>query len=310
MNTVILSQKDIEKDLLKLGVKSGDTLFLRVSYKAIGKIEGGPVAFIKALEEVVGKDGTIIMTAFPKKYIRQLRWFHKSKVFSKDNKPKPTTGIIPVLAMSLPESKVSEKLEFPFIAIGKHAEYLTTNHTHDKTGYWLLEEAIKKYGCKCLRVGGEPFVGSTHIAFDEVLEEKGFYQTKLKYGLYLEENGERKWFDTPNTVFCRPGIKSYVGKIVDASKISEGHIGNGYAILTDMQASLAKELELFRNDIRITLCDNPDCMDCRTSFTFSDETNWIYFKRQFLHLFTKNSRNALRNIYALFNKILWGIPVQ
>ncbi len=304
------TQVKIEEDLRNLGVSAGDTLFLRVSYKAIGSIEGGPISFIKALENVIGENGTIIMTAFPMKYVRQLRWFHRSECYSLSNIPKPTTGALPTLALTLPETRISHKLEFPFVVLGKLSKYLTENHTHEKYGYWLLQEAIEKYDCKCLRIGGEPFVGSTHIAFDEIFRENGYYQTKLKYGLYLEENGKKKWYDAPNTVFCRSGFTKYVNEIVDASKINDGKVGNGYAILTDMKKSLDKERELFRNDIRITLCDNPDCLDCRTSFTFSDESNWIYFKRQFRNLFSSKGKDAAHNIVSLVNKMLFGIPVQ
>ena len=304
------TQKRIEDDLRYLGVSEGDTLFLRVSYKAIGKIEGGPVSFIKALEHVIGDNGTIIMTAFPHKHISQLRWFYKNDCYSSSNIPKPTTGAIPSLALTLPETKISKKLEFPFVVIGKLSDYLTSNHTHDKSGYWLLQEAIENYGCKCLRIGGEPFVGSTHIAFDDVLKEKGFYHTKLKYGLYLFEDGKKKWYDTPNTVFCRAGFKNYVDEIVNVSKLYEGRVGNGYAIITDMRKSLEKERELFRNDITISLCHNPNCLSCRTSFTFSDETNWIYFKRQICNLFTGKKRVAFYSLRSLFNKLMYGVPVQ
>ena len=303
------TQLKIEDDLRNLGVSKGDTLFLRVSYRAIGSIENGPVAFIKALENVVGDEGTIIMTAFPHKHIRQLRWFYRKEVYSSSNIPKPTTGAIPTLALTLPEARISQKLEFPFVVIGKHSDYLTSNHTHSKSGYWLLQEAIEKYECKCLRIGGEPFVGSTHIAFDDILKEKGYYHTKLKYGLYLFEDGKKIWYDTPNTVFCREGFKSYVDIIVNASKLFEGFVGNGYAIITDMRKSLAMERELFRKDIKITLCHNPNCLSCRTSFTFSDETNWIYFKRQVRNLFM-GKKKAFHSLNSLFNKILFGIPVQ
>ncbi len=304
------TQRKIEEDLEKLGVSKGDTLFLRVSYKAIGSIENGPISFIKALERVVGNDGTIIMTAFPHKHIRQLRWFHRNEVYSSTNVPKPTTGAIPTLALTLPEARISQKLEFPFIVIGKYSEYLTKNHTHNKSGYWLLQEAIEDLGCKCLRIGGEPFVGSTHIAFDDILKEKGYYQTKLKYGLFLYEDGKKKWYDTPNTVFCRTGFKQYVDDIVSASKLSEGFVGNGYAIITDMKKSLSKERDMFRKDIKITLCNNPNCLDCRTSFSFSDETNWIFFKRQFFNLFSNKRKTAIHSLGFLFNKLMFGIPVQ
>ena len=50
----------LRNDLKALGVSSGDLLFLRISYKAIGRVEGGPKTFVDALLDVVGKEGTIV----------------------------------------------------------------------------------------------------------------------------------------------------------------------------------------------------------------------------------------------------------
>ena len=43
----------LRNDLKMLGVSSGDLLFLRISYKAIGRVEGGPKTFVDALLDVV-----------------------------------------------------------------------------------------------------------------------------------------------------------------------------------------------------------------------------------------------------------------
>lgn len=303
------SKKRIIDDLLALGVQKGDTLFLRISYRAVGKTEGGPITIVKALEEVVGDDGTLIMTGFPKKHIRQLRWFFRNDVHSINNIAKPVTGVIPTLSLELPEARISKKLEFPFIVIGKNADYLTSNHTHEKYGYWVFQEAIEKFNCKCLRIGGEPFVGSTHIAFDEVFSEFGYYQKKLINGLYLEENNRKVWREQPGTVFCKKGLRNYSEKTISYSLLSKGKVGNGDAFLTSMTKSLEYERRLFRNDIRIIMCKDPNCLCCRTSFSFSDETNWKYFKRQFGHLFTKNALRALMRIYSLFIKMIFGIKI-
>lgn len=306
----IYNQQQIERDLVNLGIRKGDTLFIRISYKAIGKIEGGPLSFIKALMAVIGEDGTILMTAFPKKHIRQFRWFYRNEVHSKQNIAKPITGAIPTLALTLKEARISKKLEFPFIVIGKHADYLTSSHTHEKYGYWILQEAIEKFACKCLRIGGEPFLGSTHIAFDIVFKEKGYCQKKLMNGLYLLEDGRKVWREQPGTVFCRPGFKLYVDEIVSASIVANGKVGNGEAVLTDMRKSLNKELEMFRKDIRITLCRNPYCLYCRTSFSFSDENRWVYLKRLLLLIPTNQWRRGLGLLWAFLKNELFGIRVK
>lgn len=295
----------IKEDLVKIGVVEGETLFLRVSYKAIGKIDGGPKSFLDALLNVLGPDGTIIMTAFPNKHITQLRLFHKNYVASKENFPKPFTGVMPVMALSFPEAKLSNKLEFPFVVIGRHADYLTENHTHDKRGYWLLREAVEKFDCKCLRIGGQPLFGSTHLAIEDVFEAQHAYMSKLRKGLYVKEYGKVKWYDEPNITFCGRAFSHYTDRITQASKLHEGTVGDGYAIITSMRKSYEEEMKIYSEDIHHLLCDDPDCLLCRTSYSFSDSSNGKYLMRQIKKLFSKDYKKAISNIQNILLKILF-----
>lgn len=305
----MITKDSLKDDFRNIGINAGDTLFLRISYKAVGKIEGGPINFLKALHEVVGEAGTIILTAFSQKHIRQLRFFHRKEIWSYENPPKPITGVMPVIAMTYPGARVSRKLEFPFIVIGKHAEYLTNSHTHEKRGYWLLEEAIKKFDCKCLRVGGEWFTGTTHIAFTNVLEETGNYQKKPKYGLYIKEKNMIRWYDAENTIFCHEAlianVKSIFPYIVNKN---EGTIGNGHAILINMMEILKREENFMRHDISSMLCNNKDCLLCRVTFSFSDSNPVAYFLRQLAHICKgKNIKISVRNIRTLLNNMIFGV---
>lgn len=306
----MITKDSLKEDFRNLGIKEGDTLFLRISYKAVGKIEGGPMVFLEALHEVIGEEGTIILTAFPKKYIRQLRFFHKKEVYSYENPPKPTTGVMSIMAMSYPGARISRKLEFPFVVIGKHAKYLTNSHTHDKRGYWLLEEAINKFNCKCLRIGGEGFTGTTHIAFTKVLEETGNYQVKPKHGLYLKEGNNTVWYDAENTIFCHTAFLEANAKYIYPSIIQkiEGSVGNGHAVLTSMLETLKKEEEFIRKDITKMLCHNTDCLLCRVSFSFSDSNYIAYFSKQLARICKGDDiRESVCNIRNLFSNMFFGV---
>ena len=90
----------LRNDLKALGVSSGDLLFLRISYKAIGRVEGGPKTFVDALLDVVGKEGTIVVTAFPSRYSSFTRLFYK---YSFSNKLISKTGAISNIVLSNPE---------------------------------------------------------------------------------------------------------------------------------------------------------------------------------------------------------------
>jgi aminoglycoside N3'-acetyltransferase len=48
-------------DLRRLGVRTGDTLMIHASLRAIGPMQGGPDCLLDALERAVGADGTLLM---------------------------------------------------------------------------------------------------------------------------------------------------------------------------------------------------------------------------------------------------------
>lgn len=307
MNTL----NSLKENLQKLGLKPGDTVFLRISYKAIGKVEGGPKTFLDAVVEVIGEEGTMLLTAFPKRYKNKLKYFHRKDAVDASNRPKSNTGAMSNIAMSYPNAKLSYRVDFPFVAIGKHADYLTENHTYEKTGYWILEEAIEKFDCKCLRVGGEPFIGTTHMSLSHILIEKGEYQMFPKYGLYVKDTNGIKWRETSNTTFCPSAFKKYLPEIIDYIKLGEGKIGDGYAIITNMKKSLQAEEELLRKDIKRILCDDPNCCKCRATFSFSDMSRIRYVFSQLKKCIQGDPNITIRTIKnSLKEQILFSTKNQ
>lgn len=274
------AKKAILEDLKKMKLKEGDTVFLRISYKAIGKIEGGPKSFLDAILEVIGKEGTILLTAFPNRYINKLRLLHRKDASDINERPKPNTGAMSVTAMSYPNACVSNRIDFPFVAIGRHASYLTENHTYENNGYWILEEAIDKYNCLCLRIGGEPFIGTTHMSLSHVLHDLGEYQMTPRYGLYERNGNKLIWRENNNVFFCPSAFKTFLSEFKDQIVVSEGTIGDGYAIITDMKKSMRIEENLLKQDINKILCNNPDCWLCRSAYSFSGSSKTSFMLNQ------------------------------
>ena len=77
-----MNQSELELELQRIGVQKGDTLFLRISYKSLGGVEGGPSTVIKALRNCIGSEGNLVATAFGRKGMSQvalMRFFKKMK---------------------------------------------------------------------------------------------------------------------------------------------------------------------------------------------------------------------------------------
>lgn len=303
----MITLESLKEDFRNIGIKTGDTLFLRISYKAVGKVEGGPIVFLKALHEVVGEEGTIILTAFPTLHIKQYYYFHKKKITSKQIPVKPHTGLMSIMALTYPKACLSKKLEFPFVVIGKHAEYLTNLHTHDMPPYWLLEEAIDKFDCKCLRVGGKEFTGSTHIALTRVLAKTGNYHKKLQRGIYVKNDVGVEWHDVSGSLFCYNAFirasQKYVWEHINRNKAT---IGEGEATLTNMRETLHFEEKYMLKDVRNLLCSDKDCFLCRVSYSFSDTSKIRFLFRELGLLFTSKAKRGLRNIFNLVLVTFYG----
>lgn len=272
MNT----KEDIINGLNKLGIKKGDTLFLRISYKAIGETEGGPNTVIDAIQEVLGPEGTIIATAFPN---HQMAFSSREKIVYKPGE-NITTGVIPILLSKRTEAFFSSNPISPFVCIGKNAKILTEFHTPDKHNLDLLIKAIEISSPKCLRIGGKALDGTTHIAFSEGLVKNHQYNIRKPEGIYYyDNNGKLKFQYQDMSLFCPEGFKKFYDQHIFSDRsavLGNGMIGQGMAVLTDMRRTLEIERERISSDPKILLCDNPQCIHCRSSYSYSDYSTLQY----------------------------------
>lgn len=56
-----MNERDLVEQLERLGVRRGGVLVVHTSFRAVGPVEGGPLALIGALREALGPGGTLAM---------------------------------------------------------------------------------------------------------------------------------------------------------------------------------------------------------------------------------------------------------
>ncbi|MFZ4874335.1 AAC(3) family N-acetyltransferase [Janthinobacterium sp. Mn2066] len=59
-----VTRAELAADLVRLGVAAGDTLFIHSSLKSLGYVEGGPLAVIRALQDAVGPQGSLLLPTY------------------------------------------------------------------------------------------------------------------------------------------------------------------------------------------------------------------------------------------------------
>lgn len=199
--------RTLVKDLKNIGVGEGMILLVHSSLSSIGWISGGAVAVILALEEVLGKEGTLIMPSHsgdlsdPAKWENPpvpIDWCEEIRktmpVFNPELTPTRGVGVIPEVFRKQEGVIRSNHPQVSFAARGKHADYITSGHSLE---YAFGEQSplakIYELNGYILLLG----VGHINNTSLHLAESRADYPSKEEevYGAPLMVSGKRKWVD-------------------------------------------------------------------------------------------------------------------
>lgn len=292
------TRESLKKDIERAGLQKGDVVFIRISYKAVGKVEGGPQTVIDAILDVIGTEGTLLATAFPKRILSYKRYFNRKHVYYKGMKP--TTGALPCLMAKDSRAFFSSNPISPYVVIGKHAEEITSLHDPDTDSYEIVKYIIERFDPKCLRIGGEILDGTAHLAFTEGLRNTGNYQRRIGEGMYYVKDGKREWKERTVSAFCYKGFRRFFfAHIVDApgAILYKGLIGDGQAMVTSMKNTYLIEKEHISKNPSILICEDPNCLQCGVTFSFSNKKRYV--KRMIKTVFSRDCLKAIKRLYDI-----------
>lgn len=241
--------QSIRDDLLSLGVSRGMVLLVHSSLSSLGWVCGGSVSVVRALEEALGPEGTLVMPSHTGDLSEPSRWKHPPvpetwwetirktmPAFDSDMTPSRGIGIISECFRSQPGTLRSNHPSDSFVArgprakeiVGEHSlEFSMGNHSplarvYDLEGHVLLLGAT--FEC----------CSSLHLA-----EFRANYPAKKKIerGAPITLNGKRSWvryqdFDTDDSDF--PLIGKNFGE--STGLVRTGPIAHGVAQLMPQRA--------------------------------------------------------------------------
>ena len=138
---VILTKEDLVKEFKNCGIVLGQTLFVHSSLKNIGFVVGGAETVIRALLEVVGEEGTLMMPSQTWKNLDPstgVHWEARKEwwpiirahwpAYDKDITPAIGMGVIAEVFRKWPDAKRSNHPARSIAAVGKHADFITCEH--------------------------------------------------------------------------------------------------------------------------------------------------------------------------------------
>ena len=286
----VFSKDDLVGDFRALGVSEGDTLNIKASLGSIGNVDGGAHTVIEALLEVVGIEGTIVTDSFVTCYKLPLSSKHK-EIISKNDTPS-YAGAMANAMIKHPKSFRSKHPIQKFAAIGKRAEELMNNHTQNSYAYDVLRVMVETGG-KNLKIGSDEKVygiGTTHVAIGAL----GHRQKRRKSGVnYLSDDGKAKLFEL-NWSGAGHGFNKFMPMYQQAGAIlSQGYVGYAPAKITDMKKTYDVEVEILKSNPSFQLCDSKNCVECRLSWEFTDQSLLNFLKNNIADLSPKLLAKAL-----------------
>jgi aminoglycoside 3-N-acetyltransferase len=231
----------LHRELSDLGLRSGTTLMVHSSLSQVGWTVGGPATVIRALLEVLGTAGTLVMPA-ESPYVSDPSTWNDPRVppewyeIIRENLPvfdpltTPTTmGAIPEAFRTFPGTKRSKHPIVSVCANGRHAEEITKHHAPEFCeGKGTPFEKLYNLDARTLLLGvGFNRCTSLHYAESLVPNRR----TSLsRYPII--QNGERVWVEKPDMAHDNGVHFPVVGRqFSEAREVMAGRVGNADALL-------------------------------------------------------------------------------
>lgn len=254
------SVKKLTNDLLALNIQKGDTILVRADLGAIGRLETKKREdYINFILEAVGPKGTIVGLSFTNGF-----FFKKNKNIVFDGSNKSYTGAFSNTMLQHPQSIRSKHPTNSYVAIGKNAKYILENHDEKSGAYEPIRKIIELNG-KVVLIGcvkSSPGFTTTHLAEVDLGLHKKIILPTLN-GAYYKKNNEIKLFKRKDLGSCSSTFYKFYGYYIKNELLIQGYVGNAYTILADAKKVYNIDYEVLKENPKITLCNNPNCMLCR-----------------------------------------------
>lgn len=210
----IVTRAELARDLARLGIARGDTLFVHSSLKSLGYVEGGAAAVIGALQDAVGTEGTLLVPTYylPAGTVKATCEV-EGYVFD-PNSHGTNMGRLPECFLA----QASHRSVHPTHSVsawGRHAQYLTEAHhlapsIFGEGSPW--QRFIGIAGAKVLGLG----VSMGPVTFYHVLEDAmgeafpvPIWEERTYRIACLDRAGQR--WDVP----VRPFVRAVAGRRID-----------------------------------------------------------------------------------------------
>jgi len=197
---------ELAEDLRRIGIQAGDVLLVHASMRAIGWVCGGATDVVRALREVVGDDGTVVVpaqtpdnrdperwTQYPAGTVPEEWWDAVREhlpAFDRELSPSMGMGVIAERLRTWPGAKRSAHPQTSFAAVGRRAETLMAGHELESMlGERSPLARLEEYGAKVLLLG----VGFDRCTAFHLAEYRQENAAMRENSCVVVKDGRRQW---------------------------------------------------------------------------------------------------------------------
>jgi aminoglycoside N3'-acetyltransferase len=255
-----ITEEELIKNFSDHGICPGDTILVRANLGAIGRIIGGADTFIRALLKTVGEEGTIISLAFTSS-----RFIKKPKIEDAfDVRKKSYAGALPNTMLDYVGAHRSTHPTCSYVAIGKHAEFLTKKHNETSPAYEPIREIINLNG-KCMLIGcvdNSPGFTTTHLAEIDLNLSSLIIFPQLHSTYCKLPNGDIKLIRRKDLGLCSNSYYKFYSLYVRHGILRTGNVGNAYSIIAMAKECYKIDLETLKENSKFNICQCNLCFTC------------------------------------------------
>jgi len=260
-----VTEPEIVGDLVEMGIRPGDLLFVHSSMSSIGRVQGGPNAVIDAILKAIGPAGTLVMPAFSMPYGSMIDTLERGEIFDPANTPS-TVGLIPETFRRRRGVKRSVHPTSSICAFGAEADLIvegTSTYTSD-FGVGTPLYKIMEHGGKTLGLGVDLGPVSFYHVIEDVLGEQFPIKVRLDkvYNAKVIKDGQlsimpirpfdpevaRTRIDQPGSSWLRTLFAEF---LINRGALKIGYVGKARSWLAEAKQLFEAQTELLRRKITI-----------------------------------------------------------
>ncbi len=228
--------QSIARDLRALGIREGDTIIVHCSLSSLGWINGGAVALILALTDVLTPEGTLVMPAHSGDWSDPINWNNppvpeawKQQIrdtmpaFDPAITPTRAIGTVAELFRTFPGVVRSSHPSLSFSARGKHAAAIVENHSLENAlGEGSPLARLYDLDASVLLLGvGYGSNTSMHLS-----EYRSGVRETIFSGAPILENGQRVWKQYQDIDFDSDEFHSIGADFEKQNSVRTGAVGS------------------------------------------------------------------------------------